>query len=94
MDEALAAGELDMIGLGRPMCVDTDLPRRLFSGEWAAAQSYESGISPAKAGLAWFCLQLLRIGDGLEPDRSLDGTRAMEQYAASESAAAHALKGR
>ncbi len=52
MDEALAAGELDMIGLGRPMCVDTDLPNRLFSGEWAAAHSYENGIVPPKAGLA------------------------------------------
>ena len=91
MDEALAAGELDMVGLGRPMCVDTDLPNRLFSGEWAEARSYERSIDPPKAGLAWFCLQLLRIGDGLDPMRELTGTEAIEAYAANERRTALAL---
>ena len=46
------------------------------------------------AGLAWFCLQLMRLGDGLAPDRQLAGVQAMQQYAQSESAAAAALRGR
>ncbi len=94
MDEALAEGELDMIGLGRPMCVDTDLPNRLFSREWAQGVSYEDRIDPRKAGLAWFCLQLLRIGDGLAPDRDLTGAAALERYALNEQRTADALLGR
>ena len=94
MDEALAGGELDMVGIGRPMCVDTDLPNRLFSGESARAVSYEDGIDPRKAGLAWFCVQLLRIGDGLAPDRALTGADAMQLYALNEKRTADSLLGR
>lgn len=94
MDEALAAGELDMIGLGRPMCVDTDLPKRLFSREWSQAVAYERQIDPPKAGLGWFCLQLLRIGEGLEPDRALTGADAIVRYAENERRTAEALVGR
>jgi 2,4-dienoyl-CoA reductase-like NADH-dependent reductase (Old Yellow Enzyme family) len=94
MDEALAGGELDMVGIGRPMCVDTDLPRRLLSGEWSEGVSYEHRIDPRKAGLAWFCLQLLRIGDGLPPERELTGASALERYAINERRTAEALLGR
>jgi 2,4-dienoyl-CoA reductase-like NADH-dependent reductase (Old Yellow Enzyme family) len=39
MAEALAAGELDVVGLGRPVCMEPDLPGRLAAGtvEGAAA---------------------------------------------------------
>jgi len=94
MDEALADGQLDMIGLGRPMCVDTDLPNRLFSRERAQAESYERTIDPPRAGLAWFCHQLIRIGDGLAPVRELSGAEAIEWYARSEAEAARGLQGR
>jgi hypothetical protein len=94
MDEALAAGELEVIGLGRPMCVDTDAPHRLLRREWSEAVSYERRIQPARAGLAWFCLAMLRIGDGLEPDRELDGSAAMAAYADNEARTAQALIGR
>jgi 2,4-dienoyl-CoA reductase-like NADH-dependent reductase (Old Yellow Enzyme family) len=41
MVEALAAGETDVIGIARPLCVMPDLPRRLIEGEIEAAESYE-----------------------------------------------------
>jgi 2,4-dienoyl-CoA reductase-like NADH-dependent reductase (Old Yellow Enzyme family) len=41
MVEALAAGETDVIGIARPLCVVPDLPRRLIAGEVEAAESYE-----------------------------------------------------
>ncbi|MGB5235815.1 MAG: NADH:flavin oxidoreductase/NADH oxidase family protein [Candidatus Macondimonas sp.] len=44
MNQALGEDALDVIGLGRPMCVDTDLPRRLLSGEVAEAPRYEDRL--------------------------------------------------
>ena len=41
MEAALAAGETDLIGIARPLCVATDLPRKLIAGEVEAAESYE-----------------------------------------------------
>jgi len=94
MNEILASGEADMIGLGRPVCVDTDLPAQLIAGRVESAQSYEHGIQPPKAGLGWFCLQLMKIGRGELPDRSLSGAQAILDYVANEQQAAQALIGR
>jgi 2,4-dienoyl-CoA reductase-like NADH-dependent reductase (Old Yellow Enzyme family) len=41
MEEALASGGMDVIGLGRPMCVDTDVCKKLLSREISVARSYE-----------------------------------------------------
>lgn len=94
MNEILAAGEADMIGLGRPVCVDVDLPRQLLSGLTEEARSYERDIDPPKAGLGWFCLQIMKIGRGQPPDRELSGTQAIRDYVANEQQAAAALSGR
>ncbi len=91
MDDALASGDLDVIGIARPMCVETDLPARLLDGRTEEGGRYEAGIEPARAGLAWFCLQLLRIGDGKEPDTDMDGATAIALYKASEAEAAKAM---
>lgn len=94
MDEALVADVCDVIGIGRPLCVDTDLPRRLIDRSVDAATSYESTIKPERGGLAWFCLQLIRLGDGEEPDRALTGDQAIPRYVANERATAAGLIGR
>lgn len=44
MDDALALGEADLIGIGRPLCVETDLPSRLLSGEIDALPRYEDQL--------------------------------------------------
>ena len=44
MNAALAAGEADMIGLGRPLCADPDGPAKLLSGEWAALPRWEDEL--------------------------------------------------
>jgi 2,4-dienoyl-CoA reductase-like NADH-dependent reductase (Old Yellow Enzyme family) len=44
MNQALGEDALDVIGLGRPMCVDTDLPRRLLSGQATEAPRYEDRL--------------------------------------------------
>jgi len=93
MIEALESGDLDVIGIARPMCVETDLPARLLDGSAEESGRYEATIVPPKAGLAWFCLQLLRIGRGQTPDTAMDGPTAIELYRASELSAADMLRG-
>lgn len=44
MNAALASGATDLIGLGRPLCVETDLPRRLLEGATQAAPAWESDL--------------------------------------------------
>lgn len=44
MNHALSNSSLDVIGLGRPLCVDTDIPNKLISGECGEAPRYELGL--------------------------------------------------
>ena len=44
MEQALASGGAQLIGLGRPMCVDTDAPARLLSGA-GELNRYEDRLS-------------------------------------------------
>jgi len=44
MEQALESGAADVIGLGRPLCVDTDAPRQLMAGG-EALQRYEDGLA-------------------------------------------------
>jgi len=44
MDEALASGAVDMVGLGRPLCLDADFPARVLAGEVDEAPDYERGL--------------------------------------------------
>ena len=44
MNEALGGGDVDLIGLGRPLCVDADFPRKILAGEIEHAPDVESGL--------------------------------------------------
>lgn len=50
MNSALAEGEADLIGLGRPLCVEPDTPKQLLSGEVAAAAQWEKTL---RLGPGW-----------------------------------------
>lgn len=66
MNEALAGGEADLIGLGRPLCVDTDAPARLLSGELEELPSWE---------------KTLRIGPGIfSPTSSIGLFKALNGF--------------
>jgi 2,4-dienoyl-CoA reductase-like NADH-dependent reductase (Old Yellow Enzyme family) len=43
MEQAIEGGAADLIGLGRPMCVDTDAPARLLAGD-DELRRYEDGL--------------------------------------------------
>ncbi len=109
MNEALGAGELDMVGIGRPLCVEPDLPRRMLSGETAQAPLWEKRlrVGPGIFGpnspillmkllngfgvQGWFCLQLLRMADGLDPDTEMSVFKAYRLYQKNENDTAKAL---
>jgi 2,4-dienoyl-CoA reductase-like NADH-dependent reductase (Old Yellow Enzyme family) len=43
-EEILAGGDCDVIGLGRPLCTDADVPRRWLSGDPAPAPTHEKQL--------------------------------------------------
>ena len=44
MDEALQSGEADLIGLGRPLCADPDVPGKLLTGQMKATPVWEKRL--------------------------------------------------
>jgi 2,4-dienoyl-CoA reductase-like NADH-dependent reductase (Old Yellow Enzyme family) len=50
MDEALASGAIDVIGLGRPLCVEADAPDALLSARADRLPSWEDGLRLAGPG--------------------------------------------
>ena len=79
MVEALEREELDLVGIGRPLIADPSIPRRLISGEVEKAPTPEATLEVFHL-LPWFYMQIERMGDGLEPDLTLSGQAAAEQF--------------
>lgn len=91
MDAALSEGNVDFIGIGRPMCVDTDAPNHLLASKDGEAIAYEQSIKPSKGALGWFCLNIIRHADGLDADRNMTGGDAINAYLVNEENTAAAL---
>jgi len=91
MDAALTEGNTDIIGIGRPFCVEADIANKLLANAEAVATAHENTISPAKAGLGWFCLQIIRLADGLNAAAQMTGEEAIALYLKNEEATAAAL---
>jgi 2,4-dienoyl-CoA reductase-like NADH-dependent reductase (Old Yellow Enzyme family) len=67
MNEALSGGDVDMIGIARPLCIDPDFPVRLLSGELAQAPDVEKN---------------LRVGPGFfGPDSPIAAIKAINGFA-------------
>ena len=94
MDAALAEGNTDIVGIGRPFCVEPDLANKLMANAEAVASAHENTISPSKAGLGWFCLQIIRLADGVDAAAQMTGADAIALYLENEEATAAALVGR
>jgi 2,4-dienoyl-CoA reductase-like NADH-dependent reductase (Old Yellow Enzyme family) len=98
MGSALQTGQVDVIGLGRPLITTPDAPRRLLAGEMPVLPTHELSLRIDEGALAadereeakmwsiqgWFAVQMLRMGDGVEPDLSLPVIDAFRQYHANE----------
>ncbi len=83
MIDAIEHGDLDLIGLGRPLIADPQTPRRLLSGEIDRALAPEAGLNLFHLQ-QWNNMQLERLGNGLDPDLSLDSAWAAAEFAAME----------
>jgi 2,4-dienoyl-CoA reductase-like NADH-dependent reductase (Old Yellow Enzyme family) len=65
MNEALANGDVDVIGLARPLCTDPDFPAKILRGEIESAADVEQGL---RIGPGWLGphspLPLLKVING------------------------------
>ncbi len=80
MVEALGSGALDVIGLGRPLCLTPDLPRRLLDGAGAAERGCpKTGVRMADSWLEiqWHTQQLHRLAGGLPADPGRGAARSL-----------------
>lgn len=84
MEEALAGGAVDVIGLARPLAVEPDLPARLLSGEADGAKpvALHTGLPPLDAMItgSWYQVQLDRMGRGLPADPCVPRIAAVAWY--------------
>src|SRR4029079_4808132 len=84
MEDALASGAVDVIGLGRPLAVEPDLPARLIDGraERAISTDLSTGLKKLDALLqgAFYAEQIRRVSRGLEPDPTLGKLYVLARY--------------
>ncbi len=73
MTDAMAYAGIAMVGIGRPLVVDPDMPKKILSGE-----SYQSTVRPLTTGfpfidrvamleITWYENQMRYLGEGKEP---------------------------
>jgi 2,4-dienoyl-CoA reductase-like NADH-dependent reductase (Old Yellow Enzyme family) len=85
MNEALAGGQTDLIGMGRPFISDAGFAAKLLSGAIDQAPTVEQDFPPADtlprgAVLNWFCTQLALAGESGKPDLSLPVLDGHDRY--------------
>ncbi|MBX7099818.1 MAG: NADH:flavin oxidoreductase/NADH oxidase family protein [Myxococcaceae bacterium] len=83
MEGALGEGACAIVGLARPMALDPELPRKVLAGEVTAAPRAPRTIWRRLDGfaeMAFYWCQLVRMGQGLEPQRELGPHVAMWRY--------------
>jgi 2,4-dienoyl-CoA reductase-like NADH-dependent reductase (Old Yellow Enzyme family) len=105
MDEALASGDCDVVGVGRPICTEPeDCGAKLLRGQATGLPAMERQLSLPRDAfgpetddathkvlesfgqLGWYCLQLIRMGDGKEPNLDMSLAEALASYQANETA--------
>lgn len=87
MNDALASGACDFIGLARPLAVETDLTDRLIAGH-----DVKYAVHPIKTGIPfvdkmaimeiiWYAAQFKAIGEGKAPNPKLSPLKVFLNYA-------------
>lgn len=107
MQAALESGEVDVIGLGRPLISAPDAARQLMRDELETLDQHELTLRLDTGGIeldpkekaeakvwgiqGWFAMQIIRLGEGLEPDPGMTVLDAFRAYQAHEHAGAREL---
>jgi 2,4-dienoyl-CoA reductase-like NADH-dependent reductase (Old Yellow Enzyme family) len=107
MEAALTSGEADIIGLGRPLISAPDAARQLMQAEIETLDKHELTLRLDTGGIeldpkekaeakvwgiqGWFAMQIIRLGEGAEPDPGLTVLDAFRAYQAHEHAGARNL---
>ena len=87
MNDALASGACDFIGIARPLAVETDLTDRLIAG-----QDVRYAVKPIKTGIpfidkmaimeiVWYAAQFKAIAQGKAPNPKLSPLKVFINYA-------------
>ncbi len=79
MVEAQEGGDLDVVGLARPLIADPEAPLRLLAGEIDKLVSPEATLNVFHI-MPWNNMQIERLGNGLDPDLSLTGEAALAAF--------------
>ncbi|MDP2308970.1 MAG: NADH:flavin oxidoreductase/NADH oxidase family protein [Pseudomonadota bacterium] len=86
MEAALETGAVDVVGLGRPFCIDPTFPEGLLAGRLAEVPRprLETGVKQLDGMVqgGWYLAQLHRMGAGAAPDPALSRMRAVWAYLA------------
>lgn len=84
MEDAIASGAVDVVGLARPMAVEPDLPRAILEGARDAARPVRLAMGIASLDSlvqgSWYQTQIDRMGRGLEPDQGLGRLMPVLRY--------------
>lgn len=97
MDEALASGAIDVIGLGRPACIDAGVAGGLLDRSIPAITSHPPvrtgmrGLDDAME-LSRHTTSLWALGAGRSPARAPRAATALTRYAAATAAGASAVR--
>ena len=72
MNEILAAGDVDFVGLARPFALDPDIAHKFITGTLTQSPSARVNIGVRRFDdmlqNLWYQVQLRRMGEGKEPD--------------------------
>ncbi len=93
MDEALASGAANAIGLGRPLCSQPDFPNRLLDGSTPVFDGGEHRLNPASA-IGYYYMNLARLADNRPLYAPEDSDAAHRDLLENEKAMAAALADR
>ena len=112
MDAALQANACDIVGVGRPLCVDSNVVNKLLSGAEETTTNFEKHLTIGPKILSpilglnspfpffatingwgqqgWWCLQIINMGEGRDPNLDMGVFKALTSYQANEKKAADA----
>lgn len=81
MCDAVASGACDVIGLGRPMTIEPDLPKLILSGSSSGSELKAQSIGIRQlnglAEIQWHEMQMHRLASGQDPDPNRSLARVM-----------------